>query len=239
VQIQDGGLFVISTHHGATAAGRVLSNGKYVGSVTSGGIYNGRNIDFTITFADSGVRGTYKGNVDDDGLVRNGVGDPTGEIPGAHWTSTRALECNDAPQAPPSQQPAPPGAQTAAARLGVSVSGPTALRAGLSGTYQVNLSNPGDVSAPVELYASFGGQLQQTGPVTPPDGVACDVVNNAGGTTAVHCTTPQLQSKATASIVMQGRGAAPGAGHLTVTINSSDPAVQFVQKSQRLDVSIT
>jgi hypothetical protein len=34
------------------------------------------------------------------------------------------------------------------------------LVAGLSGTYTVNLSNSGDVSAPVELYVSFGGRLQ-------------------------------------------------------------------------------
>src|SRR5258707_14609729 len=42
---------VIQTHHGPTAAGRVLNNGTYVGSVTSGGIYDGRNVDFTITSA--------------------------------------------------------------------------------------------------------------------------------------------------------------------------------------------
>jgi hypothetical protein len=131
-----------------------------------------------------------------------------------------------------------PPAGPAAARLGVAVNGPTTLRAGMSGSYTVNLSNPGDVGAPVELYVSFGGQLQQTGPVSS-GGLNCDVINNAGGTSAVHCTSQQLQSKATAQIVVQGRGSAPGAGHLTVNINSSDPAAQFVQRSQKLNVSIT
>jgi hypothetical protein len=55
----------------------------------------------------------------------------------------------------------------------------------------------------------------------------------------VHCSAQQLPSKATTNIVVQGRGSAPGAGHLTVNINSSDPAAQFVQKSNGLNVSIT
>jgi hypothetical protein len=238
IQIQGGGLFVISTHHGATAAGRVLSNGKYQGNVTSGGIYNGRNVDFTITFAD-GVMGRYRGVVGDDALVHGGVGDPTGDIPAPHWDSTRPLECNDAPPPPPAQQPAPPDAQTAAARLGVVVNGPTTLPANTSGTYTVSLSNSGDVSAPVELYISFAAPIQQTGQVTPSGGFNCEVLNHAGGSTAVHCTVQQLQSKATANIVVQGRGSTPGAGHLTATINSAAPEAQFVQKSQQLNVSIT
>ncbi len=237
IQIQGGGQFVIATHHGANAAGKVLSNGDYKGSVTSGGIYNGRDVDFTITFAD-GVMGRYRGTVSDDALVHGGVGDPTGEIPGPRWDSTRPLECNDAPQAPP-QQPAPPDAQTAAARLGVVVNGPATLSTGLSASYTVSLSNSGDTGAPVELYVSFGGQLQQSGQVTAADGFSCDVINNAGGTTAVHCTAQQLPSKATTNIVVQGRGSASGPGHLTATINSSDPAAQVVQKSQQLNVSIT
>ncbi len=231
--------YVIQTHHGANAAGRVLKTGNYVGSVTSGGIYtNSSNslilVSFTITFNEN-VMESYAGNVDDDGLVHVGrVGTGTGS-----WDSTRPLECNDAPPAPaPAQQPAPPAA-AAAARLGVSVTGPTTLAGGMSGTYTANVTNPGDLSAPVELYVSFGGNLQQTGQVTPSGGFNCDVINNAGGTTAVHCTAPQLPSKATETIVVQGRGSAPGAGHLTVNINSSDPAAQFVQKSQQLNVTIT
>ena len=234
----NGESYVIQTHHGANAAGRVLKNGNYLGSVTSGGIYtNNANslilVSFTITY-NANVMETYAGNVDADGLVHVGrVGTGTGS-----WDSTGPLECNDAPPAPaPAQQPAPPAA--AAARLGVSVTGPTTLAAGMSGSYTTNVTNPGDLSAPVELYVSFGGNLQQTGPVTPSGGFNCDVINNAGGTTAVHCTAPQLPSKATETIVVQGRGSAPGAGHLTVNINSSDPTAQFVQKSQGLNVTIT
>jgi hypothetical protein len=103
----------------------------------------------------------------------------------------------------------------------------------MSGTYTVNLSNPGDVSAPVELFINFGGNLQQTGQVTPSGGFNCD------GTTSVHCTVGQLPSKATATITVQGRGSAPGAAQLGANINSSDPAAQFVQKSQQLNISIS
>jgi len=237
ILMQNIGSLVITTHHGANAAGRVT--GKAVGNVTSGGIYSGgRNVDFTITFSDT-RQTRFTGTVGDDGLVHLGVanGWDNGGT-GVSWDSTRPLDCADAPPPAPAQQPAPP-AQTAAARLGVAVNGPTTLAAGQSGIYTVNLSNSGDTGAPVELYVSFGGNLQQSGQVTPSGGVNCEVINNAGGTTSVHCTVPQFQSKATANIVVQGRGSAPGAGHLTVNINSSDPGAQFVQKSQGLNVSIT
>jgi hypothetical protein len=42
----------------------------------------------------------------------------------------------------------------------------------------------------------------------------------------------------TANITVQGQGSAPGAAQLVVNINSSDPAAQFVQKSQQLNVTI-
>jgi hypothetical protein len=248
--------FVIGTHHGANAAGSVVLDGNYGGNATSGGIFNGRNVDFTITFAAGRSLFTntdlmrFTGTVGDDGLVHGGAANaPANPGPGLSWDSTRPLECNDAP--PPIRLPESntatlgpkpsldPPAQTAGARLGVAVNGPTSLPAGQSGIYTVNLSNSGDTGAPVELYVSFGGQLQQAGQVTPSGGFNCEVINNAGGTTSVHCTVPQFQSKATANIVVQGRGSAPGAGHLTVNINSSDPGAQFVQKSQQLNVSIT
>ena len=76
-------------------------------------------------------------------------------------------------------------------------------------------------------------------PVTPSGGFDWTVNNYAGGTASVHCTVGQFQSKATANITVQGQGSAPGAGQLVVNINSSDPAAQFVQKSQQLNVSIT
>jgi hypothetical protein len=123
--------------------------------------------------------------------------------------------------------------------LGVAVNGPTTLPAGQSGTYTVSVSNPGELSAPVELFISFNGNLRQTGQPAPSGGFDCTVNNYAGGTSSVHCTVGQFGSKATANITVQGRGSAPGAGQLVVTINSSDPAAQFVQKSQPLNVTIT
>jgi hypothetical protein len=232
--------YVIQTHHGANAAGRVLLNGKYMGSVTSGGIYkNSSNslilVSFTITYNENVMEG-YAGNVDDDGLVHVGrVGTGTGS-----WNSTRPLECNDAPApAPaPAQQPAPPAA-AAAARLGVNAAGPTTLQAGMTSGYTVTVSNPGELSAPVELFISFNGNLHQTGQPAPSGGFDCTVNNYAGGTSSVHCTVGQFGSKATANITVQGQGSAPGPGQLVVNINSSDPAAQFVQKSQQLNVTIT
>lgn len=236
----DDGEVVLFSSYGFDARGPTVTTyntGRQSHGVVSGGMNGLNDVDFTI---DGGGRVPehYTGTVGDDGYVHGGV--VTDQVGSHHWDSTeRPLACVLAPAPAPAQQPPPPDAQTAAARLGVAVNGPTTLGAGMSGTYTVNLSNSGDTGAPVELYVSFGGQLQQTGQVTPSGGVNCDVINNAGGTTAVHCTAQQLQSKATANIVVQGRGAAPGAGHLTVTINSSDPGAQFVQKSQGLNVSIT
>lgn len=235
------------TSYGTSAGGRAVSvrNDTKVKGYVTGGI-QGRNIDFTIRLDDGGSE-HYVGVVGDDGYAHGTIVGPDS------WDSTlRPLGCSDpvAPPPPPpvrvpesdtatlapKPQPAPPAAP-AAARLGVVVNGPTTLPAGLGGTYTVSVSNSGDVSAPVELYVSYGGNLQQSGQVTPAGGFNCEVINNAGGTSAVHCTNPQFQSKATANIVVQGRGSAPGAGNLTVNINSA--GAQFVQKSQTLNVSIT
>jgi hypothetical protein len=241
---QSNGYVVRFNSTGQVAGGQAFATGdsgdKLQGPV-SGGV-QGRDVDFAIRW-NSGARGRYVGVVDDNGFVHGDTNDEVDSTSrSAIWDSTVPLGCitpaAPAPAPAPAPQPAPP-AGPAAARLGVAVKGPTTLPASQSGTYSVNLSNSGDTGAPVELYVSFGGQLQQTGQVTPSAGVNCDVINNAGGTTAVHCTAQQLQSKATANIVVQGRGSAPGAGHLTVTINSSDPGAQFVQKSQGLNVSIT
>jgi hypothetical protein len=90
--------------------------------------------------------------------------------------------------------------------LTITATGPTTLPAGMSGTYTVSVSNPGDVSAPVELFISFNAPLQQTGQATPSGGFDCTVSNYAGGTTSVHCTVPQLQSKATRTSRCRGGG---------------------------------
>jgi hypothetical protein len=109
----------------------------------------------------------------------------------------------------------------------------------MTDTYTVTVSNPGDASAPVELFISFNGNLRQTGQPGSSGGFDCAVNNYAGGTASVHCTVGQFGSKATASITVQGQGSAPGAGQLVANINSADPAAQFVQKSQQLNVTIT
>jgi hypothetical protein len=160
----------------------------------------------------------------------------------SHWDSTVPLECTT-PAAAPAGSPAPaasapPAAAAPVARLGVNATGPTTLTTGQSGTYTVSVSNPGDLSAPVELFISFNGNLRQNG-FTPSGGFDCSVNNYAGGTSSVHCTVGQFGSKATANITVQGQGSAPGPGQLVVNINSSDTAAQFVQKSQQLNVSIT
>jgi hypothetical protein len=190
---------------------------------------------------DSGAIGRYTGRVDSNGFAHGDTYDATApDAHIAHWDATVPLVCTNTPAAPqsaPAQQPAPPAA-AAAARLGVAVNGPTTLPAGQSGTYTVSVSNPGDLSAPVELFVSFSGNLRQNG-FTPSGGFDCSVNNYAGGTSSVHCTIAQFGSKATANITVQGQGSAPGAGQLVVNINSSDPAAQFVQKSQTLNVSIS
>ncbi len=198
----------------------------------SGGIVGGTSIDITINWDQgpgAGYASHFTGKINDDGLASGTVHNSNRDDA---WNSSQTFSCITT-ASPPAPAPAP------VARLGVAVNGPTTLAAGASGTYTVNVSNPGDVGAPVELYVSYSGNLQQTGQVTPTGGFDCGVQNYPGGTSSVHCTVGQFGSKATATIVVQGRGSAPGAGGLDVNINSSDPAAQFVQKSQKLNVSIT
>jgi hypothetical protein len=236
---QDNGWQVFFTSTGSAASGRAVAvngNTKGTGSVISGGV-QGRNVDLTIHW-DSGYNQHYFGAVGDDGYVHKGGTINQSDATSANWDSDRPLGCADAPPAPPPPPPPPPNTQTAGG-LAVSVNGPTTLPAGLSGTYNVPVSNSGDSGAPVELFISYSGQLQQTGQVTPSGGFNCEVLNYAGGTSSVHCTVQQLQSKATANIMVQGRGSAPGAAQLDVHISSAAPGAQFVQASQQLHVTIT
>jgi hypothetical protein len=232
--------------NGPVAFGPAVATGGTYGALhapergVTGGITDDK-VDFPI-YWDSGAIGRYTGNVGTDGFAHGFTLDEAADAKQiVHWDSTVPLECTTPAASPaaPAQLPAPPAAQTAAARLGVAVNGPTTLSASTSGTYNVTVSNPGDLSAPVELFISFNGNLQQTGQVNASGGFDCTVNNYAGGTTSVHCTVGQFGSKATANITVQGRGSAPGAGQLVVNINSSDPAAQFVQKSQQLNVTIT
>jgi hypothetical protein len=248
------GVFTLQQTNGDTvrfnATGPVASglaaaetpNGGLRGPV-SGGV-KGDKLDFTISWDNALPRaiGHYTATVGDDGFAHGETHDQLSPA-SALWDSTVPLVCTtpaasqSAPAADPAAPAAPPAA-TATARLGVAVNGPATLPAGQSGTYTVSVSNPGGASAPVELFVSFNGNLQQAG-FTPSGGFDCEVRNYAGGSSAVHCTVPQFQSKATANITVQGRGLAPGAGQLVVNINSSDPAAQFVQKSQQLNVAIS
>jgi len=227
-------------------------NGAFDGIVTGG--ITGDKVNFVIDWGiiygnqTSPSRGRYTGLVGTDGFAHGDSFDESGGA-SAQWDSLVPLACTTPappppapapPPAPVSHQPVPPAAaQTAAARLGVAVNGPTTLTAGMSGTYNVSVSNSGDVSAPVELFISFNGKLQQTGQPGSSGGFDCTVNNYSGGTSSVHCTVGQFGSKATANITVQGQGSAPGAGQLVVNINSSDPGAQFVQKSQQLNVTIT
>jgi hypothetical protein len=227
---------VISVRVPATATGGI--NGPLQGFAT--GEIRGDKIDLYIPWTNDSA-GDYTGLVGDGGFAHGQTQEVTHPENSAFWDSTVPLACTTAapPAAAPAAPPPPPDAQTTAARLGVAATGPTTLATGASGTYTVNVSNPGDAGAPVELFVSFNGNLQQTGQPTSSGGFNCEVNNYAGGTSSVHCTDPQFGAKATASITMQGRGSAPGAGQLVVNINSSDPAAQFVQKSQQVNVSIT
>jgi hypothetical protein len=225
-----------------TATGGI--NGPLQGNYVRGGI-NGNRVDFEIdwdSLGPDGAIGHYTGAVDNDGYAHGTTYDALSHGPSARWDSQVPLVCATpaappaGPAAPPAPAPQPaPDAQTAVARLGVSVNGPKTLPAGQSGTYTVNIGNAGEASAPVELFISFNTPLQQTNQVMPSDGVNCEVQNSS----AVRCSIPQFQSKAQASITVQGRGSTPGAGQLVVNINSSDPGAQFVQKSQQLAVAIT
>jgi len=219
-------------------------NGALQGGV-SGGI-RGDKLDFTIHWDTVHAIGRYTGTVGDDGFAHGETHDELSPA-SAHWDSTVPLVCST-PATPaagtagppaPAAPPAPPAAAAATARLAVNATGPTTLKAGMSGTYTVTVSNPGDLSAPVELFISFNGNLRQTGQPTPSGGFDCTVNNYAGGTTSVHCTVGQFGSKATANITVQAQGSAPGTGQLIANINSSDATAQFVQKSQQLNVSIT
>ena len=236
-----------ATGPNANGAMAEANDGEYHGLVTGG--ITGDNLDFTIPWRGRGApddaallsKGRYQGSVGSDGFVHGETHDELANDH-SHWDSTVPLVCTTpaaGPAAPaaPAAAPAPPAA-AAAARLGVAVTGPTTLPADQSGTYIVSVSNPGDLSAPVELFISFNGNLHQNG-FTPSGGFDCTVNNYAGGSSSVHCTVGQFGSKATANITVQGQGSAHGPGQLVVNINSSDPAAQFVQKSQQLNVSIT
>jgi len=58
--------------------------------------------------------------------------------------------------------PTPLRAQAAAELTIARISGPSVLKAGLSGTYEVTIRNDGNVPAPLEVHIIFAGTLDQT-----------------------------------------------------------------------------
>ena len=255
---QNNGFQVSFPATGPTAAGKAVAVGddnvtKLTGTVRGG--IQGRTVYLKIGWA-GGAIGVYSGTVGDDGFAHGSnhedgvVFDGNSGPAPSRWDATSPLGCLDAPPPPvtppgpgekpgPAEKPIPP-AGPATARLGVVVNGPTTRQVGLTGTYTVSVSNSGDVGAPVQLSITFGGQLQQTDQVTPSGGgFNCEVFNNAGGKSAVRCTTQELQSKETVSIAVQARGSAPGPGDVLAKINSSDAGAQFVEMFGGVHVKIT
>ncbi len=250
------GVGMVFNSHGTTAAGNVSSSDfKELGHITSGGI-QGRNVDFTIVWDKyTAVNGKeypfgippehFSGVVGDDANV---YGTYTLDTDSGPWHSGRPLVCLTSTAPPPplqvpqpdtaTQGPAPQPA-SAAARLTISASGPTTLAAGLAGTYTVNVANNGGAGASAEVFITFAGKLDQTDAITPSGGFDCDVRRGDPGVNAtVRCTVQQVPPKTPLSIVVHGRGMTSGAGQLVAIINS-DPGVQFDNKTQQLNTSIT
>ncbi len=104
----------------------------------------------------------------------------------------------------------------------VSLSGPSNLQAGLSGTYKLIIKNGGDVSANVELTILFAKALDQTGQIVPGAGLACAPVGHGTAINAqVNCTDGQLAAGETGTVIVQARGQAAGPGTLVGTLNNS------------------
>jgi hypothetical protein len=106
------------------------------------------------------------------------------------------------------------------------ISGPSALKAGLSGAYTVTVKNEGGVAALLELVIVFGGKLDQTGKIVAGAGLSCEVGHDAGINAALRCTGGQLAAGGTTSVVVQGRGQSAGAGMLIATLNASRSVVE-------------
>ena len=217
-------------------------NGPLVGRVS--GRIAGRNVKFTITWSFISV-GVYTGDVSFDGTVHGQTYEQSNPTNSAKWDSLVRLPCATpttpppAPATQPAPAPAPPPAGPAAAKLTINGTGPTTLRAGLSGTYTVNVANTGGADASAEVFINFFGTLDQTNQVLPSAGFNCEVRRGDAGVNAtVRCTIPKLPPKAPASIVVQARGLKPGPGKLLATVNS-DPGVGFDNKTQQLNVTIT
>lgn len=118
----------------------------------------------------------------------------------------------------------------------ISITGPDALQAGLSGTYEVRVglqipSKSGITRVPLELHIVFAGTLDQTDRIVTgtfdrterivaDGGLECQVGHDVGINAVVRCTG-QIEGERRVSVVVQGRGHAPGVGKLVATVNAS------------------
>lgn len=210
---------------GKNAQGRVRAADRNGNSATGyGTISGGTQSDNSITLYvhwDGGSNQTYSGKVDATGNATGTTVNPTYSPDQVPWRSLATLQClMPAPPPPPgpAAPPAPPGPPPATLSAQVT-SGPATLAAGLSGTYVVTVTNTFTDPQPVRVGIVFAGKLDQTGQINAQGGLDCVVAHDAGINAAVNCTGPI--PKGTTSITVQGRGSAPGAGQLVVTLNGN------------------
>ena len=132
----------------------------------------------------------------------------------------------------------------------ISITGPDALQAGLSGTYEVRVGlavgQSGVTRVPLELHIIFAGTLDQTDRIVTgtllgkadvgvvADGsLECDVGTDVGINAVVRCTG-QMEEGRAVSVVVQGRGHATGVGKLVATVNASRMLVEDLYSNNLL-----
>ena len=207
--------------------------------------------------------GVYKGNIDSQGRMQGRTYDkahPGDEGSAAFWRGNRTATCLDQPEAPaprPEDQvveavPDQGGSSAADVISGAGVwlpdlavtgvSGPGSLQAGLSGTFTVQIANPGNSPARVEINILFTGKLDQTGQIVAGAGLACSV--EAGGSAKINamlvCNGGQLGAGESTTITVQGRGQATGKGAVVATLNNSRSVEEssYDNNLGRLDLNI-
>jgi hypothetical protein len=163
--------------------------------------------------------------------------------PGASPTTSLSI-CDRARDARARNSPTAPALEaqcraTAADLSVVSVSGPSPLRAGLSGTYTVIIKNSGNVSAAIDLHIVFAKALDQTGQIVAGAGLACAIGHDAGINTGLTCTGGQLAAGATTTVTVQGRGQTAGVGILLATINPSHVAQESNYDNNMYQLNVT
>ncbi len=114
-----------------------------------------------------------------------------------------------------------PAAAVADLVVGFNVVNPVKLQAGLSATYIAVVSNYGDVSAPVELYITFAGKLNQTGQIRAGGGMDCEVRHDAGINATIRCTGGRVEPSGTVEVLFQARGDSPGEGKIYAVVDPS------------------